>query len=63
MEYANDEIYNIRYNERKDCLEEGKRGFIRRHKVMSVVIVSTAVLIGINGMLIFEFVSILANGQ
>ena len=61
MEYANDEIFNIRYNERKDCLEEVKKGFIKKHKVISFVITLTVILIGINSMLIYEFFNILAT--
>lgn len=61
MEYANEEIFNIRYNEKEDCLETGKKIlFVKKHKLMSVIIASTIVLIGVNSVLIYEFFNILA---
>lgn len=60
MEFANEDIFNIRFNEGKDCLETKQRtSFIKEHKIMSAIISTTIVLIGLNVFLIYEFFNIL----
>lgn len=67
MEYAKDKIFSIRYNKLEDVIEirEGKRktlrNFIKQHKFMSIVIVTTVITIGVNCVLIHEFVTLLAT--
>ena len=65
MEYANDEIFNIRYNKYKDRLEIRNKGkfkkFIKQHKFMSSAIAITLISIGIDCVLIYEFCSILCT--
>ena len=65
MEYAKDEIFNIRYNELTDRLEFGKKkriaNFIKQHKIMSTVIATTIVAIGIDSVLIYQFFSLLST--
>ena len=56
MEYVNQEILNLGYNEG----ETNKRtSFIKKHKVMSFIIASTLILIGINSLMIYAFIKIL----
>ncbi len=40
-------------------MENKKRGFVRKHKVMSMVIMITILLIGFNGVMIYEFLNLL----
>lgn len=67
MEYAKDEIFKIRYNEYANRLEIGnvkKRGihkFVKEHKIMSMIILTTIVAIGVNCVLIHEFFSLLST--
>ena len=62
MEYANDEIFNIRYDEKNDCLKINKeKSFVKRHKVMSLTIMTTFILIGVNSFMIYEFFSLLST--
>lgn len=65
MEYAKDEIFNIRYNEFTNKLELGKKkrivDFIKKHKFMSMVIATTIVAIGIDSVLIYQFFSLLST--
>ena len=60
MEFTNREIFNIKYNEKENIIETKERtSFIKKHKIMSFIISSTIILIGINGFLIYEFFNIL----
>lgn len=67
MEYAKDEIFNIRYNEYANRLEiggekkKGIRNFIKQHKLMSGVIAMTIVTMAVDGMLIYEFFFLLST--
>ncbi len=69
MEYAKDEIFNIRYNEYANRLEiggekkKGIRNFIKQHKFMSGVIAMTIVTMAVDGMLIYEFFFLLSTLQ
>jgi len=55
MEYANEEILKIGCNKK-----ENKKGigFLKEHKIMSFIIACTIILIGINGFMLYEFISI-----
>ncbi len=60
MEYAKEDILNIRYNEKKDCTEtDKKKGFIRRHRFISTALLATIILIGVNVFFIYEFFNML----
>lgn len=59
MEYANQDILEFGYNEKEETKE--RTSFIKRHKIMSALIASTIILIGINGFLIYEFIKILST--
>lgn len=67
MEYAKDEIFNIRYNEYANRLEIGRgknkgvRNFIKQHKIMSAVICTTAITMVIDCVLIYQFFSLLCT--
>lgn len=67
MEYAKDEIFNIRYNEYANRLEigerknKGVRNFIKQHKIMSTVICTTAITMVIDCVLIYQFLSLLCT--
>lgn len=65
MEYAKDEIFNIRYNEFKDRLEFSRKkrvtNFIKQHKIISIIISTTIVAIGIDSILIYQFFSLLCT--
>lgn len=64
MEYAKDEIFNIRYNKFTDRLEYRKKkntNFIKEHKVVSAMIATVLVAVGIDGVLIYQFFSLLCT--
>lgn len=64
MEYAKDEIFNIRYNKFTDRLEYRKKkntNFIKEHKVVSAMVATVLIAIGIDIVLIYQFFSLLCT--
>lgn len=68
MMYANDEIFNIRYNNKMDRLEIKKPNVVSRafkffgvHKIITTAIVMFVIFSAINCMLIYNFMEILKN--
>lgn len=63
MEYAKDDLLKYSYNDIQDQVGEieKKSNFFRKHKIMSVVIMACILLIVLNGVLIYEFFSILST--
>lgn len=64
MEYAKDEIFNIRYNKFTDRLEYRKKkntNFIKEHKVVSAMVATVLIAIGIDSVLIYQFFSLLCT--
>ena len=52
MEYVDEEILKIGCNEKK---HNERTSFIKRHKALTIITILTAVLIGINAIMIREF--------
>lgn len=68
MEYAKDDIFEIRYNESQDRLEIGKKSWtsklknkIKNHKLFSTIVMVLAVFSIINIIMIYNFMNILQN--
>lgn len=68
MEYAKDEIFNIRYNAKKDMLQiKNNKIFskiskaIRKHKFMTTVVSAFLIFSCLNIIMIFSFFNILQN--
>ena len=68
MEYARDEIFDIRYDEIKDKLQFGKNNFkenvlvkIKKHKFLSTIVFSLMFFSTINLIMIYNFMKILQN--
>ena len=62
MEYANNEIFNIRYNENEESAKhQEKKSFFKEHKIVSGMIMATILLIGVNSVLIYQFFSTLST--
>lgn len=63
MEYAKDEIFNIKYNVEKDKLEIGKAKkhfqIFKRNKFITLLLVVGGIIGGINFVLIYNFITIL----
>ena len=59
MEYANEKIINIGYKEEKTSSKENKTSFFRKHKILSLILMATTLLIAINVVLIYMFFYIL----
>ena len=61
MEYADKKIFDVRYNDKKNCIETNQKGgFIKNHKFLSTTIGATIVLMGINCYLIYVFFNTLS---
>jgi hypothetical protein len=67
MDYANDEIFSIRYNQYEDKLEldhkKNKRvlNLVKSNKVLSTLILLTMIAIGVNIIFMNQFFHILLN--
>lgn len=68
MEYAKDDIFEIRYNESQDILEIGEKSWtsklknkIKNHKLFSTIVMVLAVFSIINIIMIYNFMNILQN--
>ena len=68
MEYAKDEIFDIRYDEIKDKLQFRKNDFkgnilykIRKHKFLSTIVFGLMFFSTINLIMIYNFMKILQN--
>ena len=68
MEYANDEIFKIRYNTRLDRLEIAKERWtskiakkILRHKLLTMSVLAFFIFSTINTIMIINFLNILQN--
>lgn len=68
MEFAKDEIFNIRYNTKLNRLEIKEEGwtsrlkkFLRKHMLINMFLIAFIVLSSINFLLIFNFINILSN--
>lgn len=66
MEYAKDEIFNIRYNAKLDRLQIKEKGwttkaqkFFKRHMLISMISILFIMLSAINFLLIYNFFNIL----
>lgn len=68
MEYANDEIFQIKYNKDTDRLECDKKswtskfkGKIKENKLLSMVVIAFIIFSVINVIMIYNFINILQN--
>lgn len=66
MEYAKDEIFNIRYNEEEDRLEVGnKKGILHsilgESKILKMIIGITLVLVACNIVCIYNFYTLFSQ--
>ena len=68
MEYANDEIFKIRYNTRLDRLEIEKESWtskiakkILKHKLLTMSVIAFFIFSTINTVMIINFLNILQN--
>lgn len=68
MEYAKDEIFNIRYNAKLNRLEIKDKNwtsrignFLKKHMLINVFLIVFIVLSSINFLLIYNFFNILKN--
>lgn len=68
MEYAKDDIFQIRYNESLDKLELGEERWtsklknkIKSHKLFSTVVMALIIFSIINMIMIYNFMNILQN--
>lgn len=65
MEIAKDEMFRIKYNAKLDKLEIAKENkfsqWCKQHKIMTVIIGTTIVAIGIDAMLLYQFFQILST--
>lgn len=63
MEYANDKIFNMKYNRYESVSKENreKETFIVRHKLITIASIITLVAIVINTILIVNFFTILST--
>ena len=68
MEYANDEIFQIRYNTKLNRLEMRGESWtsrlykkIKRHKLVSTTIIAFFIFSTINMIMIYNFMKILQN--
>ena len=66
MEYAKDEVFQIRYNTRLDRLQIKEKGFfnwlrrmVKRHKLLTTVVISFTVFAVVNVVMIVSFMRIL----
>lgn len=66
MEYAKDEYFNVRYNTDLNRLEVRKKNksimdVIKRHKMVSFVIITLIMFSCLNFFLIYNFMKVLQN--
>lgn len=65
MEIAKDKIFNIRYNAKLDKLEMEKENQLKKwcanHKIMAAIISITILTMGIDIVLIYQFLQILCK--
>lgn len=67
MEYAKDEIFEIRYNSKLDKLQLGKGkkrkilNAMKRHKLITTVMISFVIFASVNIAMICSFINILQN--
>lgn len=68
MEFAKDEIFNVKYNTKLNRLEIGKKhwtssaySFFRKHMIINIALIAFVLLSSINFILIYNFVNILTN--
>ncbi len=68
MEYAKDEIFNIRYNTRLNRLEIKNESwtskfmkFFKKHMLLNIFLIAFILLSSINFLLIYNFMAILTN--
>ncbi len=68
MEYAKDEVFQVRYNTKLNRLEMAKEGWtsrvcqkVRRHKLLIAVIIAFFTFATINFFMICNFMKILQN--
>lgn len=68
MEYAKDEVFQVRYNTKLDRLEIGHERFgkrlintIRRHKLMTVTVITFLVFSTLNIVMVCNFLKMLEN--
>ena len=68
MEYANDEIFKVRYNTRLDRLEVEKESWtskivkkISKHKLLTMSILAFFIFSTINTVMIINFLKLLQN--
>ncbi len=68
MEYAKDEIFQIRYNTKLNRLEIGEESWtsrlckkIKRHKLLTTIIIAFAMFSTLNMVMICSFMKILQN--
>jgi len=68
MEYAKDEIFQIRYNNNLNRLEIGNKKWtsrfiktVKRHKLISIIIIAFIIFSIANVIMIFNFMEILQS--
>lgn len=68
MEYAKDEVFQIRYNTSLNRLQIGKENWtsgllkkIKRHKLISMVVIAFIMFSTVNVIMIYNFMKILQN--
>lgn len=68
MEYAKDEIFQIRYNTKLNRLEMGKESWtsqiakkVRNHKLLTTAIIAFFMFATLNMIMIYSFMKILQN--
>ena len=68
MEYAKDEIFEIRYNTKLNRLQIGKDSWtsklhkkIKKHKLLTTIIVALIMFSTVNSIMIYNFMKILQN--
>ena len=63
MEYANDKIFNMRYNKYENVSKKSARreSLIARHKIITLASIITIIAIGINVSLIVNFFTVLST--
>ena len=63
MEYANDKIFNMRYNKYENVSKKStrKESLVARHKLITFASIITIIAIGINVSLIINFFTVLST--
>ena len=68
MEYAKDEIFQIRYNTKLNRLQIGSESWtnkihkkIKRHKLLTTIIIALITFSTVNIIMIYNFIEILQN--